>query len=271
MQPTPDHLRIAERFVAARRAGEAIVDFPGERPTTLAEAYSIQEAALRLQGGAIAGWKVGRVNPPRDGIDRLAGPIFADRVTGSAAVPATDIVAMPVYRGGFAAAEAEFLLRVGHDADSGKTRYTADEARALIDAVHVGIEVAGSPYPRINADGPIVTAADFGNNCGLVVGPAIADWRDVDLNRWPVELLINDRSVGTGIAADMLDGPFGAVRFLAGHLAARGRPLVAGQWISTGAVTGVHPVAIGDRAVARFGDGHVVGCMFAAQTGAPDA
>jgi 2-keto-4-pentenoate hydratase len=116
-----------------------------------------------------------------------------------------------------------------------------------------------------------VTTADFGNNCGLVVGPAIADWRDADLNRWPVELLINDRSVGTGIAADMLDGPFGAVRFLAGHLAMRDRPLRAGQWISTGAVTGVHPVAIGDRAVARFGDGHVVGCTFAAQTGTPDA
>jgi 2-keto-4-pentenoate hydratase len=86
----------------------------------------------------------------------------------------------------------------------------------------------------------------------LVVGAAIEGWRDLDLDAWPVELWINDALIGSATTATMLDGPFGAVRFLLELLAARGIPVAAGQWISTGAVTGVHPVAVGDRVTVRF-------------------
>ena len=136
---------------------------------------------------------------------------------------------------------------------------------ALVDAVHVGIEIASSPYPHINADGALVTISDFGNNNGLVIGAEVPDWRDTDLLCWPVELWINDARIGAAIAADMLDGPFGAVAFLAGHLAARDKPLVVGQWVSTGAVTGVHPVAVGDRVEARFDGSYRLACTIKAQ------
>jgi 2-keto-4-pentenoate hydratase len=63
----------------------------------------------------------------------------------------------------------------------------------------------------------------------------------------------------------MLDGPFGAARFLFELMAARGIALDAGQWISTGAVTGVHPVRIGDRVVARFDDRLTVECSIEAR------
>lgn len=247
--------RIARAFVAARRAGAAVADYPGDRPAALADAYAVQDRALALHGGEVAGWKVGKINPPIAGVDRLAGPIFAHQVEQDDPAPA-----MPVYAGGFAAAEAEFLLRIGTAPDPAQTEFTMDEARALVDAVHVGIEIASSPYPRINADGALVTVSDFGNNNGLVVGRAIDEWRDTDLNHWPVELWINDKRIGAGIAADMLDGPFGAVRFLAGHLASRGIPLTPGQWISTGAVTGVHPVSPGDRVEARFDAAYTLRC-----------
>jgi 2-keto-4-pentenoate hydratase len=266
--PTNDQLHIAEQFVTARRAGRALAEFPGERPTGLPDAYTVQDAALRLHGGVVAGWKVGRINPPRDGIDRLAGPIFADQVVIGPAPGSGDASgsgpAMPVYRDGFAAAEAEFLLRIGTATDPAKTDWSMDDARALVDAVHVGIEIASSPYPGINADGPTVTIADFGNNNGLVIGAPIDGWQDADLTGWPVELRINDAVVGAATAATMLDGPFGAVRFLAAHLAERGIALEPGQWVSTGAVTGVHPVAIGDTVVARFAADHRVGCTITA-------
>ena len=45
----------------------------------------------------------------------------------------------------------------------------------------------------------------------------------------------------------MLDGPFGAACFLFNHLARRGIAVPPGTWISSGAVTGVHRVAIGDH------------------------
>ena len=252
---------IARSFMEARRNGTALPDFPGTVPATLDEGYAVQDAALKLAEGVVAGWKVGRINPPLDGIDRLAGPIFADQV-----VMAPDArPAMPVFADGFAAAEAEFLLRIGTAPDPAKTRYTMDEARALIDAVHVGIEIASSPFPGINALGATVTVSDFGNNNGLVVGDDAEGWRDGDINGWPVELWINDALIGAATSATMLDGPFGAVRYLLEHLASRGIALTPGQWISTGAVTGVHPVAIGDRVEARFDGRFAVHCTIKAR------
>lgn len=252
---------IARSFVQARAAGAALPDYPGERPDGLDDAYRVQDAAIALADRPVDGWKVGRINPPLSGVDRLAGPIFADAIVPAAPEP----VAMPVFRDGFAAAEAEFLLRLGRTPDPAKRDYTPDEARALVDAVAVGIEIASSPYPGINADGPAVTVSDFGNNNGLVVGPAVEGWRDADLLVWPVELLVNGERVGRATAAQMLDGPFGAVRFLLEHMAARGVALRAGQWVSTGAVTGVHRVAVGDRVEARFDDRLSVGCVIKAQ------
>lgn len=67
----------------------------------------------------------------------------------------------------------------------------------------------------------------------------------------------------------MLDGPFGAARFLFELMAERGIALSAGQWISSGAVSGVHQVRVGDRIEARFADGtdsrFSVACTIAAQ------
>jgi 2-keto-4-pentenoate hydratase len=63
----------------------------------------------------------------------------------------------------------------------------------------------------------------------------------------------------------MLDGPFGAVRYLLEHMAMRGIALSPGQWVSTGAVTGVHPVTIGDRVEARFDGRFAVHCTIKAR------
>ncbi|QDZ07876.1 2-keto-4-pentenoate hydratase [Sphingomonas panacisoli] len=253
--------QIARSFVDARRTGRALLDYPGEMPAALDDAYAVQDAAIELTSAEVAGWKVGRINPPIDGSDRLAGPIFADQVM------TTDgsTIAMPVFADGFAAAESEFLLRIGATPDRAKTSYTIDEARDLIDAVHIGIEIASSPFPGINQNGPGVTISDFGNNNGLVVGDGVAHWREIDFDAWPVQLAINGALVGEATTATMLDGPFGAARFLFELMAARGIALTPGQWISTGAVTGVHPVAVGDRVEATFDGRMTIGCTITAR------
>jgi 2-keto-4-pentenoate hydratase len=251
---------IARAFVTARREGSALPDFPGAMPTTLTEAYRVQDAALRLADGRVAGWKVGKIAPPVDGANRLAGPIFADTIVDQGDTPPV----MPMFAEGFGAAEAEYLLRLAATPDPAKTDYTTEEAIALIDAVHVGIEVASSPFPGINDHGPTATVSDFGNNNGLVIGAAIEGWRDIDLNAWPVTLTINGQEIGRATTATMLDGPFGAARFLLEHLARRGIAAEKGQWISSGAVTGVHRVHPGDRVVAGFDGRLTVECTMRA-------
>jgi 2-keto-4-pentenoate hydratase len=253
----------AEAFVAARREARGLESYPGTPPADLATAYRIQDHAILLDGRRVAGWKVGKINPPLDAAlnaNRLAGPIFVDSV-----IDAADghVPEMPVFADGFAAGEAEFLL---HVAPGWSGQEPADDAEtyALIDDVRIGIEVASSPYPRINADGPTVTASDFGNNAGLVLGKPLAGWREIDINTVPVATLIGGTIAGEATSATMLDGPFGAVRFLLAHLAERGIDARDGFWVSSGAVTGVHPVKPGQDVVARFGEHGEVRCRVVA-------
>ncbi|TGX48405.1 2-keto-4-pentenoate hydratase [Sphingomonas gei] len=251
--------RIAETFVEARRESRGLREYPGNVPAGLDDAYAVQDHAIALNGREIGGWKVGRINPPRNGVDRLAGPIFAESI-----VLAGEGVDMSIFGDGFAAAEAEFLFRLRAAPPAGRTSFTEAEAIDLIDAVHVGIEIASSPFAGINDHGPTVTISDFGNNNGLVIGPEIRDWRSADIKAWPVELDINGERIGAATAETMLDGPVGAVRFLLELMAARGIALQAGQWVSSGAVTGVHPVKRGDLVECRFGDGFEVRCTITA-------
>ena len=59
---------------------------------------------------------------------------------------------------------------------------------------------------------------------------------------------IDGKQVGQASAAGIPGGPIESVRFLLGHLAQRRRPLRAGDWVSTGAITGVHRVFPGQHA-----------------------
>ncbi len=254
-----DPRAIAGRFLAARRAAQGLADYPGALPDGLLSAYRVQDAAIAEWGGEIIGWKVGRIPPPLSdqlGADRLAGPIYAAQtVTLDGAAPE-----MPVFAKGFAAGEAEFLLRVGAAPPEGQARFSLDEAAALIDAVHVGIEIASSPLGRINALGALAVVSDFGNNNGLLVGPAIPDWPASGFEDWTVETRIDGQLVGSGTAAAFPDGAIGSARFLFELLAARGIALRAGQWISSGAVGGVYEARAGQRVEALFGGRMTVAC-----------
>lgn len=256
---------VAEAFVLARREKRALPSYPGEAPGELSEAYAIQDVAIGMDGRAIAGWKVGKINPPLDAqlaSNRLAGPIFADSVVQASDAGAPD---MPVFVEGFAAAEAEFLLHVAEGWD-GVVPLDDNATRAVLDAVHIGIELASSPYPGINADGPPVTVSDYGNNYGLVIGSAVEDWQSIDFDRVIVRLDIDGETVGEATTATMLDGPLGAVRFLLDNLVQRGIDCSGGTWVSTGAVTGVHRVKPGQKVLATFDGLGTVGCGIVAAT-----
>lgn len=243
---------IAGTFVAARQQARALQDFPGQLPANLDASYKVQDEAIALWPDEVAGWKIGRVQPHQVetlGAERLAGPIFSHLVWTARA---GDEVTIPVYENGFAAVEAEYVFRIAKDAPPSKLEWTAQEAAAYVGALHVGVETAGSPLATINDLGATVVVADFGNNHGLILGPEIPDWRAKLEGGLSCETFIEGQSVGKGGASAALDGPLDALAFLLGHLATRGKPLRAGQLVSTGAVTGVHDIRIGQRSRVSF-------------------
>lgn len=257
---------IAARFLDARRQASGLHDYPGTMPLTLDRAYAIQDEAVSVWNQPIVGWKVGRVPEPfssRFGTDRLAGPIFSTTSARDGAFPE-----MPVFAEGFAAAEAEFLLRIGATPPVGQSRFSLEQTAELIDVVHVGIEVASSPLRTINELGPVAVVSDFGNNNGLLIGPEISGWQSRQFEHWTVTTLIDGSPVGTGQASRFPDGALGSARFLFELMAKRGIALVPGQWISTGAVTGVHDAKPGQRIETIFDDRFRVACALVAENGA---
>ncbi|MGA9658824.1 MAG: 2-keto-4-pentenoate hydratase [Asticcacaulis sp.] len=251
--------QIAQSFVTARKTATALSQYPGAVPTSMDEAYRIQDAAIDLWPQPLAGWKIARIHPDFQAAhgERLSGPIFGP----SLQVAAGSELSCPVFTDGYAAVEAEFILRIDHDADPSKTSYTAEEALRLCDALLAGIELAGSPFADINRLGPTVTASDFGNNFGEIIGPKLLELdSDTTLDMLGPEALktyrtqteIDGETVGDGGLFNIPDGPFEALAWLAGHLAMRGRPLTRGLLISTGQTNGVHAMAAGQTSVNRF-------------------
>jgi 2-keto-4-pentenoate hydratase len=97
-----------------------------------------------------------------------------------------------------------------------------------------------------------VVVSDFGNNVGLLLGPAINDWRATAFAALTCESWVDERCVGEGGALALPGGPLAAVAFALGRCARRGLPLKAGYVISTGAATGIHDIRIGQSARVRF-------------------
>lgn len=267
----PDPARaIAGQFVSARLAATPLAGFPGAIPGTLDEAYRCQDLAIALWPDEVVGWKVGWIPADQQriyGEERLVGPIFRRALH---LVPPAAPIDVPVFAGGFAAVEAEYIFRIGTAAPAGKLDWSDDEAAALVDGMYIGIEPASSPLATINDLGPAVVVSDFGNNAGLLLGPEIHDWRPRLAAGMTCETFIEGRSVGRGGTARLPKGPLGALAFALMRCARRGRPLQPGQYVSTGAASGIHDILPGESATIVFDGLGTLACRAVAAIPATD-
>jgi 2-keto-4-pentenoate hydratase len=239
---------VAAELVAARREGRSLTRFPGVIPASMAEAYQIQELAMSRWQDSLVGWKIGYISADRrtaEDPDRLVGPIWRQQYhLSEERVSAAEV---GIFVSGFAAVEAELVIRLGQDLpahDGGG--WTAQEVAELEQHLLVGVEVASSPIPEINSLGPTVIAADFGNNNGLVLGSVLADWP----GGAPVQLVcyIDGQLLGEGSAENLPTGGIhhGLATAL-NILLSRGQPVLAGMVFATGAITGIHPIGPGQH------------------------
>lgn len=258
--------RIAGAFVDARRTASLLSAYPGPIPESLADGYLIQDAAIGLWHDGIAGWKVGQIrveHRAKFGSDRILGPVFRRHVRRYLAGIMPE---MPLFEGGFAVIEAEYIAVIGEDIPPDKTAWTLDESMEVVTDLLIGIETAGSPLPALNERGAAAVVSDFGAHGGLVVGGSIDGWRTRDLNTLECEAFVNDRSVGRGGPRSLNDGIARSVQAILEATNQRGHSLKAGDLITTGATTGVHEAKPGDYIRVDFGEDGSVACTITAAT-----
>ena len=244
--PTTEDV-IAAELVAARSEGRSLARFPGTVPASMAEAYRIQEQAMSRWPDTLIGWKIGYIPADRRRAgdpDRLVGPIWGRQFHLSERTES--VTEVGIFVSGFAAVEAELVIRLGQDLPALEPgTWTAEAAADLDQQLLVGIEVASSPVPDINSLGPTVIAADFGNNNGLVLGSVVPDWP----GGGPVQLAcyIDGELIGEGSDENLPGGIHHGLATALNILAGRGQPVRAGMVFATGAITGIHPIGSGQH------------------------
>jgi 2-keto-4-pentenoate hydratase len=229
----------ARLLLEARRKSTPLEALPEAcRPKDEADAYAIQDAVAR-QLGHVHGWKVGAPTP-----DAAAsfGPIFTI-VKAPAQFPSASHRLFGI--------EAEIAFRFGRDLPGGAPR---ELVLASVAGVHLAMEIVESRFKDFRAAGPLSVLADNISNGALVLGPELRQWQGIDLAQPPSRVVIDGVEAGRCTTGNTGGDPIRLLVALVNHAAARGKPITAGQVVTTGATTGMHFARPGSVALADFGD-----------------
>lgn len=224
---TTDPTAIASALLEARRLRR-----PAVRTWSLdglAPAYEVQDRTLAVLGPATA-WKVGAKGP---GDEPACAPLPPAGVLRTGAVLAG---ADWVLRG----IEAELALRLGRDLDA------ADETDPVrlsgaIDAALPALEVVETRLADWRASSPLDQLADLLSHGALVVGEPVP-WRPdapLDVRTLRVTLAFDGQPVADARGGHPVGQVMPLLGWLARHARERGRPLRAGDIVTTGSCTGL--------------------------------
>lgn len=242
-----DLQRAAQAFAAARAAARPLGALPPDAvPRTMDEAYRVQAEIARLTGGH-RGWKVGALTAEARaaaGIDRPTGARLLTHFVHAA--PARLSHARFVAP----ALECELAFEMAADLPPRAAPYGADEVVAAVAAMRLAIEIADTRLPP-KPPTPL-NVADAGANGAFVFGPTVASWRSIDRAAIEVVLRVDGGEAARGTGAAVLGDPLRALVLLANNPPPQGPGLRRGDFVTTGSLTGMTPVAPGASAVADF-------------------
>lgn len=197
-------------LLAARKSA-AKVAWPGNGPSSAADAYGVQAAMARLVGGGVPGWKVGNMlsaQQEKSGIavvtsGALLSPWFEP---SPARWKLTDFVTPKL--------ECEFAFKLGADLPKRDTPYSRDEVANAVASLHPAIEIFDT---RQASPTPYGNFADCMASGGFVYGAGTSDWRKLDLAAHKLTLSLDGTIVATGSGNEILGDPFAALVFLANN------------------------------------------------------
>lgn len=251
---------LVQRYQAKESLDIMLQDFA---PTTIADAYRVQEAFLDLLGqskGPLGGYKIAYTS---DEMRRLrgisspcAGGIFASTMQNSPATfRSADYVKLAI--------ECEVAVSIGVDVPASKAPYSRASIADYIAFLSVAFEMVDLRPVAVGKGQDAAAIAGICTNianAGAVLGTAVREWRGIDLAASPGAMVINGEEVGRGLGADVMGHPLEPLVWLANVLAGHGKELKAGTVVITGSIIPPKPMQAGDTAtitIGGLGEAHV--------------
>jgi len=230
----------AARLLRAYQTHASLAVGADSAPASAVAAYAVQGEIW----GALVGrqrphaWKVGAAT--RDALPTAAA-IFPQRIALSPArFSHADFFGFGI--------EAEIALRFGRDLPARATPWTRAEILDAIASAHVAMELVDTRLADPEAAGPLWRLADNLLNGGLVLGDAIANWRDLDYASIHVRVLADGQPIAETVGRPPLDDIFYCLPWWLEH-AGGAR---AGDIVTTGAWNGMHRVGLPAAVAVEF-------------------
>ncbi len=241
----------------ARRTFSRVERLPVScRPGSIQDAHAIQDAVTAALGETIGAFKATAPRPSTSPVEAdntsiapwlvaegVRAPIFESTIYASPGdVPSRQMPQCGV--------EGEIAFRFRHDLPSRSHPYTREEIVAAVDA-YPAIEVVDSRFLNPDAASFLERLADCVSNGGFVYGPAVEDWRGLDLQRLRVTLTVNGEKVveqkGGHPTGDLLAIVIAVVEMMRASIGVK-----AGQFVTCGSFTGLRYLSPGDTCQVNF-------------------
>ncbi len=248
--PSPSSDRVAEiaaHLYSQHMSKEPYKGFEGTHlPVDLEEAYAVQFALqdLFIAGGqgSLVGHKIALSSKPMQafvGVDQpIAGGLFSKDIRHSPC----EIRLAGFQKMGI---EFELALEIGDAVHSADPPFDPHSIREIIAGCRPSFELAQdrrADYGELVALG---LAADNAWCGGVVLGPQIEGWQDLELANLPTTLFYNDEAPQHANTGDA--DPLGSLAWVANHLHNYGRRLEPGHIVITGSTMETRFPKPGDR------------------------
>lgn len=242
----------AEELLAMRREQRVEADLVDRlRPTDLEDAYAIQDLVVDgalPTGERRVGYKVACTSEIAQAALRIDRPVFGQLMSHTTSPSGT---VLDTDRFVHRVVEAEFGFRMASDVTVREGGHTHESIAAHVESVMPSVEIVDHRFESW-AVGALPVAADNAIHGWWVHGEPLSDWHHLDLASAGVEVHRNDELVTSGSGAMVLGHPLTVLAWLADELPRFGRPLRAGDFVTTGVTTDVFEAETGDHLHAEF-------------------
>lgn len=236
---TPEQIQLSAAWLADyRQRGEAAPLLPAElRPTSLAEAFAIQQWLFIELDLPVVGWKAGLPGP-----DKWVLAPIAHLQQGELCLFEQKSEQYSI--------EPELAFLLATDLPARTEPYSEAEVKAAIGATHLALELIIRPY-KADAGAEFLDQLAAGLfNQGVYIGPALPSQCFPE----EFELVLDYSGQQQKFAAQHPNqDPLLPLCWLVNHLSQQGIGLKQGEWVITGSYAGVLQVPANTKVKLQFG------------------